>query len=109
MSRLTGDPLYDLLILLVFVAGAIALVRSRMAAGRGARPRGWSNLRRERRAELAARRGTGAAPEETDDAEVEDSTPLVHLVRRRVLVGGAAFITALGCVIVYWVWRWTQG
>lgn len=109
MSRLTGDSLYDLLILLVFVVGAIALVRSRMAAGRGASPRGWSALRRERRAELDARRGKPVAAVEEEAVEVEDSTPLVHLVRRRAIVGGAALVTVLACLIVYWVWRWVQG
>jgi len=108
MSRLTGDPIYDLLIVLVFVMAAVALVRSRSARRRDRTGGGWRALRREREAELAARRGT--APPPFDPEAVEDSAPLVRLVRRRaIIVGAVLFVVMLGCLITLWVWRWTQG
>lgn len=107
MSRLTGDPIYDLLIVLVFVMAAVALVRSRTGRRRDRGGRGWNALRREREAELAARRGT--APPPFDPDEVEDSAPLVRLVRRRATIGAVLFVVMVGCLAALWLWRWTQG
>ena len=107
MSRLTGDPIYDLLIVLVFVMAAVALVRSRSARKRDRAGGSWTALRREREAELAARRGN--APPPFDPEAVEDSAPLVRLVRRRAIIGAVLFVVMLGCLITLWVWRWVQG
>ena len=114
MSILTGNPLFDLAILLVFVAFAVALVRGAGArgrghdgAGRGTGRWGWASAHERRRAELDARRGIRREPYDPD--AVVDSTPLVRLARRRGIVGAVLFVVMATCLVIVFVHRMLTG
>ena len=114
MTILTGNPLFDLLILLVFVAFAVALVRGagtrgrdQDGGGRGAGRWGWASAHDRRRAELDARRGIRR--EAYDPEAIADSTPLVRLARQRGIIGAVLFVVMAVCLVIVFVHRMLNG
>lgn len=99
MSVWTGDWLFDLGLILVFLAAAVAIFRSK-AGGIGAR----AARRRARRAALDERRGLAPpGPEAPDPDAMTDLTPALKDMRRRLVIGGLLFLALLALMLIAWI------